>query len=101
MVKINGLRPPLTAPLAFVDRQTRDDSKGCCHPALFIQREGISIKGQGCADMDTLFEVYFTNLWKYNEGKLSRTRSEIPHYHQGGADPRCGPRRWSWRVGCG
>ena len=32
--KMNGLRPPLTAPTVFADRQLRGDSKKCCRPLL-------------------------------------------------------------------
>lgn len=39
-VKMNGAyAPPLTAPPAFADRQSRGDSKECCRPALLF-REG-------------------------------------------------------------
>lgn len=38
-VKMNGLRPPLTAPPGFAVRQSRSDSKECCRPALLF-REG-------------------------------------------------------------
>ena len=38
--KVNGAyAPPLTAPPAFADRQSRGDSKECCRPALLF-REG-------------------------------------------------------------
>ena len=38
-VKMNGAyAPPLTAPPAFADRQSRGDSKECCRPALLSER---------------------------------------------------------------
>ena len=38
-VKMNGAyAPPLTAPPAFADRQSRGDSKECCRPALLFRK---------------------------------------------------------------
>ena len=43
-VSYTHLAPPLTAPPAFADRQSRGDSKECCRPALLLSLIHISEK---------------------------------------------------------
>ena len=71
MVKMNGTYTPQpAAPLAFADRQSdrqsRDDSKECCRPALLSER-GVSMTENEAYKMH--IQLALQRLRRLMEGK--------------------------------
>ena len=60
--------PPLTAPPAFADRQSRGDSKECCRPQYYQE---------GTEKVDNTACIWYNVYIKYRRCFYDRTTAEI------------------------